>query len=779
MAILRRYRRMLVILSVIVFGGMAAIYAANRIWPLPLDDIEMSKVVIAKDGSPLWRFADSEGVWRYPIKLDDVSPYYLEALINYEDRWFYQHHGVNPLSIARAAWQNISNGRIVSGGSTISMQVARLLSPHERTMAGKIKQLWHTLQLEWYLSKEEILTLYLNRAPFGGTLEGIGAASWSYLGKPPSELSRSEAALLAVLPQAPSRLRPDRYPERAKVARDKVIVRLMENQVWPESVAKEILEEPIFLPQRQVPQLAPHLAWRVAKEYPAEVIHTTIDVTLQQTLERMAQSLKSRLAPKATLAMLVVSLADLEVKAYVGSLDFNDKNRQGQVDMISAIRSPGSTLKPFVYALAMDEGLIHSESLLQDIPRHFGNYRPSNFDSGFNGPVSVSEALIRSLNLPVVQLIEVYGPKKLTAQLYNAGLRLHFPQGSEPNLALILGGTGVRMDELTAAYTAFARQGRSGRLRFIVDEPLVERQLMSRESAWITRRIMAHEERPLPDELISDYVPIAWKTGTSYGYRDAWAVGVNNQYAIAVWVGRADGTPVVGQFGTLTASPILFQIDNLLAKFSASPSNRGRNYLPDPKPPFVSQQRICWPSGQKMVSEDQNCRQQRYAWVIDGVTPPTLEIQSSNRTSRLWLNYWVNSQGQRVASDCDNAQQRSIALWPEGLEPWLAESERRQNRLPPIDVTCPPFGDALYSPLKILDIKPQTLFKRLPNKSVIDLPISLQGGSGTVWWFLNGELVTQTQDKHNIVQPFTQAGRYQLVVLDEHGQTDKVEFLIE
>ncbi|MGH8355469.1 MAG: transglycosylase domain-containing protein, partial [Pseudomonas sp.] len=230
---------------------LTLLWSADRLFPLPLPQDDLARVVLAEDGTPLWRFADQAGVWRYPVGLAEVSPYYLEALLTYEDRWFYRHPGVNPLALARAAWQNLSGGRVLSGGSTLSMQVARLLDPHSRTLGGKLRQLWRTAQLEWHLSKAEILGLYLNRAPFGGTLQGVAAASWAYLGKPPTQLTRAEAALLAVLPQAPSRLRPDRHPERAQAARDKVLRRLAGFGVWPQAAVAEALEEPVLLAPRQ------------------------------------------------------------------------------------------------------------------------------------------------------------------------------------------------------------------------------------------------------------------------------------------------------------------------------------------------------------------------------------------------------------------------------------------------------------------------------------------------------------------------------------------------
>lgn len=440
MRVLPRVKRRWRWLAAFIFLLWLAVLAADRLWPLPLHDVTPARVVVAEDGTPLWRFADAQGVWRYPVTLADVSPRYLQALIQYEDRWFWRHPGVNPFAVLRAAWQDLTSGRVISGGSTLTMQVARLLDPHPRTFGGKLRQLWRALQLEWHLSKSDILTLYLNRAPFGGTLQGIGAASWAYLGKPPASLSYGEAALLAVLPQAPSRLRPDRWPQRAQAARDKVLTRMVSQGVWPEQAVKEAMEEPVWLFPRQMPQLAPLFSRRALATSRDEKVVTTLDAGLQRQLEDLALNWKSRLPPRSSLAMVVVDHTDMKVRGWVGSADITDDSRFGHIDMVSAVRSPGSVLKPFIYAMAMDEGLIHPASLLQDVPRRFSDYRPGNFDSGFHGPVSASEALVRSLNLPAVQVLEAYGPKRFAANLRNAGLPLTLPAGAEPNLSLILGG---------------------------------------------------------------------------------------------------------------------------------------------------------------------------------------------------------------------------------------------------------------------------------------------------------------------------------------------------
>lgn len=751
---------------------LLALIGLDRLFPLPLREVQPARVVVAEDGTPLWRFADKQGVWRYPITLDEVAPAYLEALLNYEDRWFWHHPGINPVAILRAAGQNLRQGGIVSGGSTLTMQVARLLDPQPRTLRGKVVQAWRALQLEWHLSKREILMLYLNRAPFGGTVEGVGAASWIWLGKPPSQLTKGEAALLAVLPQAPSRLRPDRWPQRAEAARNKVLQRLADNHIWSVQEVNEIRQEPVWLPPRQMPQTAPLLARRLLSISGQNKIVSTLDLSLQRELENLAQTLKPELPPRTSLAVLVVDHTNMKVRGYVGSVDFRDDSRFGHVDMIASVRSPGSVLKPFIYGMALDDGLIHGESLLQDVPRRFGDYRPGNFDSGFHGPVSVSEALKRSLNLPAVQLLDALGPKSVTARLRNVGLNLRFPLGAEPNLSLALGGTGTRMHELVAAYSVFARQGRAAQLRWLADQPLRQRPLLSPGAAWIVRRMLAGDAQPSASGTVNDIVPLAWKTGTSYGYRDAWTIGITPRYLIGVWVGRPDATPVAGQFGFASAVPVMHQVANLLAgHMPASGTPR------DPRPATVSAQSICWPGGQPLPAGDENCRQRRQSWVLNQTVPPTLLAPGQEGVNGLRLRYWQNAQGLRVAADCPGAQSRERLMWPLPLEPWLPQAERRAQRLPPIDPACPPRRQGNAAPMVITGVIAGQHLQPLPGKAVLVLPVAVQGGEGEGrWWFLNGEPVEQGAGKNRAQLALRDPGNYQLVVMDEAGQLNSVSF---
>ncbi|MDR9876251.1 peptidoglycan glycosyltransferase PbpC [Pseudomonas allii] len=757
---------------------IALLWLADRIWPLPLPKDDLARVVLAEDGTPLWRFADANGVWRYPVQTSEVSPYYLDALLTYEDRWFYQHPGVNPLALVRATWQNLTGARVVSGGSTLSMQVARLLDPHSRTFHGKLRQLWRTAQLEWHLSKEEILNLYLNRAPFGGTLQGVAAASWAYLGKSPSQLTHAEAALLAVLPQAPSRLRPDRHPQRAQDARDKVLRRLAEFQVWPQAAVDEALEEPLLLAPRLEPSLAPLLARRLNRPDSPPLIRTTLDATLQRRLEDLLLGWRARLPEHTSAAILVVEEETMAVRAYLGSVDINDAKRFGHVDMISALRSPGSTLKPFLYGMALDEGLIHSESLLQDVPRRYGDYRPGNFSMGFTGAVPASTALSSSLNLPAVQLLEAYGPKRFAAEMRIGGVPLALPALAEPNLALILGGAGSRLEDLVSGYSAFARDGKSATLRLQPDDTLRERPLLSPGSAWIVRRILSGQARPDRDpraELVQRPV-LAWKTGTSYGFRDAWAIGVGPRYLIGVWIGRPDGTPVPGQFGLASAAPLMLQVHDVLTNRD---SQRGITAPVKPVPANVGVAAICWPLGQPMSRSDPNCRRQRFAWTLDNTTPPTLQALDQPLSVGLMESVWVNSKGLRVDAHCPGAEPRSIALWPAPLEPWLPRAERREARIPAADPGCPPPALAASSPLSIVGVREGDQL-RLPaaSQQALRLKISALGGSGRRWWFLNGAPLGDSANQDFINASFEQLGRYQLSVLDEAGQTARIEFSV-
>lgn len=757
-------------------------WSADRIWPLPLPQEDAARVVLAHDGTPLWRFPDQNGVWRHVVSQDEVSPRYLEALLAYEDRWFYQHPGVNPVAMLRAAWLNVTAGRIVSGGSTLSMQVARLLDPHPRSYAGKLRQIARTVQLEWHLSKDEILALYLNRAPFGGTLEGVAAASWTLLGKSPAQLSHAEAALLVVLPQAPTRLRPDRHPGRATAARDKVLMRMRDLGVWSDAVVEEALQEPVMLAPRDPPGLAPLFARRVAGERRGARVSTTLDASLQRRVESLVLAWRARLPPRTSAAVLVVEHDSMAVRAYLGSADFEDAQRYGHVDMVRALRSPGSTLKPFLTGLALDDGLIHSESLLQDVPRVHSHYRPGNFASGFSGPVSAAEALARSLNLPAVQLLDAYGPRRFQAALNQVGVGLRLPGGTEPSLALILGGVGTRLEHLVAGYRAFARNGWVAGLRWFEDTPLYERRLLSDAAAWIVRETLLGR-RASGQPLIMDAPArpgLAWKTGTSYGFRDAWAVGVGARYLIGVWIGRPDGTPVAAQFGVASAAPLLFQVHDLTG-------DSAHGWM-DAPPDGVVARDICWPAGQPLPAHHPDCRQRRQAWTVQGLVPPTLPLQDHPASGAQQRVLWADSAGHRVAPDCPGAHRQTVLLWPAALDAWLPLREQRAHRLPSASPDCPPPPDpGLSAPLQIVGLREGDALRLSgARQGALEIALSAQGGAGVRRWFLNGAPVGESTGEWRpgeavetqLLLRLDRPGAYQLSVVDDSGQVGRVGFQV-
>lgn len=750
--------------------------------PLPKSR-DTSVLVVARDGTPLRAFADAEGVWRYPTTSRQVSPLYLQVLLNYEDRWFWRHPGINPVAILRAGGQWLRSGRIISGGSTLTMQVARILDGPGGTRSPwrKLRQMLRALQLEVHLSKREILDLYLERAPFGGTIEGVEAASWAYLGKPASKLSHAEAALLVVLPQAPSRWRPDREPEAARVARDKVLDRMAELGVWSRAEVMDAKIEPVVSRQLQAPLSAALLAQRLRSTYgKADRIVSTIDPGLQRTLEGRVASYFSNLPPRTSAALLVVDNASMEARAYVGSVTFGDKARLGHVDMVRAWRSPGSTLKPFLYGLALDDGLIHSESLLMDAPQSFGGYRPGNFDTAFNGPVGAAEALRLSLNIPAVDLLDRVGPARFSARLDNAGISLKYPRGATPNLSLILGGIGARLEDLVGAYAAFNRDGVAGRVRYTPQDPRIDRRLLSPGAAWIVRTMLEANPRPGEREDTFDRgnrPRVAWKTGTSYGFRDAWALGGTRRYTVGVWVGRPDGTPLPGQYGAVTALPLLFEtVDSL-------PRMRGDN-VPQPPPASVTKSDICWPSGATADAQSpQLCQRRMEAWILNGTVPPTF----AERGARLW-NAGIErfdadaGSGERLSAACSlphERESREIARWPALASPWLTAAMRQASRLPPLAADCMADGRDAVEELRIEGVNDNATLARAPG-SVHPVRLSLRalGTGARVQWLLDGRWIGETEGARPLVRDFSETGTHTLTALADSGAWNSVKFRV-
>lgn len=536
--------------------------AAGGLPPTPdVATLPVSAAVTDRNGQLLRAFITRDGRWRLPVDRGAVDPRYLDMLIAYEDRGFAGHHGIAWSSMARAAGQFVgAGGRVVSGGSTLTMQVARLVEGQPtRNLWGKLRQMVHADRLEQELSKDEIIDLYLTLAPFGGNIEGVRAASLAYFGKEPGRLTTAEAALLVALPQSPEARRPDRDPEAARRSRDMVLDRLVAMGALPAEEALAAKDDPVPLARREFPMFAPHLAEQAVKAQPEKrEVALTIDRRLQEALERLAAGRARIVDPKVSIAIVAADIGSGDILASVGSAGLFATQSAGYVDMTTAIRSPGSTLKPLIYGLAFELGLAHPESLIEDRPTAFGAYVPVNFDGFSRGTVTIHDALTESLNIPAVVVLDAVGPARLVSRLRRAHADPRLPVNTAPSLAVGLGGVGITLRDLVATYAAIGNGGEPVTLHDgIVPAPEagLAAPVLDPVAAWYVADILAD----VPPPLNGSPGRIAYKTGTSYGYRDAWAIGFDGKTVVGVWVGRPDGEPVPGLSGIVGAAPILFE----------------------------------------------------------------------------------------------------------------------------------------------------------------------------------------------------------------------------
>jgi penicillin-binding protein 1C len=524
--------------------------------------LEVSTVVVDGGGHLLRPFTTPSGRWRLPVTLADVDQRFIDMLLAYEDRRFHAHAGIDWQAMLRAALQFAgAGGRIVSGGSTLTMQVARLLEQQPtRNLAGKLRQMAIADALERHLRKDQILTLYLTLAPYGGNIEGIRAASLAWFGKEPRRLTTAEAALLVALPQSPEARRPDRDRAAARRARDLVLARLATAGVIAAEEAEAAAREPVPERRRPFPMLAPHLAQAALRARPGEQrIALTLDRRLQEALERLGAMRAAQLGPELSVAIVVAEHASGRILASVGSAGLLAEQSDGFIDMTKAVRSPGSTLKPLIYGLGFEFGLAHPESLIEDRPTAFNGYVPVNFDGFHRGTVSIREALIASLNIPAVIVLDAVGTARLVSRLRRAHAEPLLPDKTGPGLAIGLGGVGLTLRDLVSVYAAVARGGIPLRLEDGVAAPAASGHraapVLDPLAAWYVTDILADVAPPLNGSPGR----IAYKTGTSYGYRDAWAIGYDGTVVVGVWVGRPDGAPVPGLSGITAAAPLLFE----------------------------------------------------------------------------------------------------------------------------------------------------------------------------------------------------------------------------
>ncbi|MEM1106271.1 MAG: penicillin-binding protein 1C [Pseudomonadota bacterium] len=562
----------------LAFAGI--VFALDWMFPPPIERGAVTgQWVSDRDGRPLRAFPAPEGRWRFTAELSETDPLFIEALLRIEDKRFHRHWGVDWTAMVRAAATSARAGRVVSGGSTITMQTARLLEPRRRTIGSKLIEMVRAHQIEARLSKQEILELYLTLAPYGGNLEGVRAASWAYFGHGPQRLTDDEIALLIALPQSPERRRPDRQSEGAAAGRASVAAKLEEFGLLSSARAREVEAAPLPGTRFGFPNLAWHASATVRRGASASDMRATLDAPLQAELETLLASRVAGMGNHVQVAALIVDRTSRCVRAAIGSVD--RRRPGGWMDLTQQPRSPGSTLKPFIYAMAFDDGIAAPGTLISDLPRRFASYQPENFDRSFRGDVTVAQALQHSLNVPAVLALSEIGPNRFAATLSLAGAHPMVRAQAETSsgLALALGGAGLTVRDVARLYGALGDDGLAKPLCWTVEDERSEdttwtpQRLMSSENAASVLSILADTPAPsgrVPGRLTREAPTLAFKTGTSYGFRDAWAAGVSEDHVVVVWVGRADGAPRPGVTGRAAALPLLFEIADRAAQHLGS-----------------------------------------------------------------------------------------------------------------------------------------------------------------------------------------------------------------
>lgn len=764
--------RLVRILGRVIVVGVAIVGVAvlvDRIFPLPTGKLNppSSTLLLDKEGNLLRAFLAPDDMWRLRVESDEISTLLKQAVLAFEDRHFAYHPGVNLISIARAAIANLRAGKIVQGGSTITMQVARLMEPKERTIGSKLFELWRALQLEVHYSKEEILTFYFNLAPYGGNLVGVGAAARVYFNKPPDQLSPGEAALLAAIPNSPNRYRPDLFRQQATLARDKVL-KLMQAQGVITTVAlKQAEAEPVPGRRFDLPFEAPHLAEYLRSRHAAtERLESTIDLPLQRLAEI---KLREHLRPLSECgisngAVVIIDNRTQAVRALVGSQDFFADIGAGQVNGALAPRSPGSALKPFVYALAIGNGTVSSRSLLHDVPVDYSGYQPVNYNESYDGAVAVEDALIRSLNVPAINLAAMLGGERLYDALKQGGLTTLDRPWPQYGLPLVLGGCEVSLLELTNLYATFANTGNYRPYRLLATEPETKgKPLFSEAAAFIVTDILSRLRRPeLPavwDAAIS--IPkVAWKTGTSLGKRDAWSIGYTPDYTVGVWVGNFDGKGNPRIVGAEAAAPILFSM------FEALVSEGEMRWFIQPHSVGVRQ--VCAASG---MPATERCAATVEELYVEGVSPN----QPCTMHELIIVDHTT---GERLCNHCRDGHQydeRVITRWPTAIATWMTRNGCLLDEIPEHNPRCAVIaaGDAplIVSPSDKAEFKIRREAKIEFQQILLDA--SVANDTHTIYWFLDRKLVSSGSPKKKIFITPT-VGTHTLICMDDAGRSSQV-----
>ena len=768
--ILNFFKRLSVTQKVILC--ILAFWVTGYIFCLPrhLFHVPYSTVVTDRNEELLGARIASDGQWRFPPR--NTTPEKIkECLITFEDKHFYHHWGVNPFAIGRAFYQNVKNKRIVSGGSTLTMQTIRLARNESRTFREKlIEMIWAT-RLEFRASKEEILSMYISHAPFGGNVVGLDAAAWRYFGHSADDLSWAESAMLAVLPNAPAMIHLSKGRKTLLDKRNRLLKQLLEKKTIDSSTYELAISEPLPDEPHALPQIAPYLVSRFYQERNGEYSRSTINKGIQTQVEDLAERWSNEFGRSdiRNLAILVIDIPSNQVVAYCGNVHFDQKQGGNQVDVIQAPRSTGSILKPFLYYAMLQEGSLLPDMLLPDVPVNINGFTPQNFSMQFEGAVPASEALARSLNIPAVTMLQRYGVPKFHSFLQQIGLKTINRSSSHYGLSLILGGAEATLWDVTNAYAMMGRSllqlpQRSCSLLLPTSRITESTDPFQPGAVWQTFDALKEVNRP--EEIDWKSIPsmqtIAWKTGTSYGFRDAWAVGVTPRYAVGVWVGNATGEGKPGLVGAQTAGPVLFDIFNLLPSSS---------WFTRPAGIFVEAE-VCRKSGHL---KGRFCDE----------TDTLLVLPAGLRTEACPYHHLVTlsaNESQRIYENCANTEPTLRKSWftlPPVWEWYYKQHHPEYKPLPPFKAGC---GEDTFQPMQFI-YPPMNARIKLPkqldgSKGFLTVELAHNNPNATVFWHLDETYQAQTQDFHKIsLQPA--AGKHSLTAVDGEGNTISTTFFVE
>ena len=714
-------------------------FIVNIIFPLQ-PKILYSQQIVSSDNTLMYAFLSADQKWRMKAELNEISPQLKKAIIYKEDKYFYYHYGVNPFAVVRAAFYNTLYRKRTSGASTISMQVARLMYPQHRTYLNKAIEMFRAVQLEWNYSKEEIIQMYFNLVPYGGNIEGVKAASLIYFGRKPDKMSLAQIVALAIIPNRPSSLHPDTCNKVELIqVRNKWLSRMRDDELFSASMIDDALKEPVDVTRFNMPHFAPQFCNRMHNGISDQpILHTTINLHIQQLATTITQNYSKRLHAYGVFnaAVYLINNHTHAIEAYIGSPDFSDDNHSGQVDGVTSIRSPGSTLKPLVYSIAFDDGLLTPKSMIADVPINIAGYAPENFNSKFNGNVTVDYALSNSLNIPAVKTLNMIGLKSLTDRMKMAGFGQVIHSEGSIGLSVVLGGCGVRLEELTGMFSAFACEGKFYRPHFIKEDTLnAPVPIISPEAAFMTANILQKLNRPEMSAEVAGgamHIPkISWKTGTSYGRRDAWSIGFNNDYTIGVWIGNFSGAGVPELTGAEMATPLLFEL------FNSIDYNSGRSRLTAPN--NLDFRLVCTESG-KLPEEF--CSHT----VIDYYIPQVSSIERCDHLKKVFI---APDSAFSYCTSCLPVNGYKVAFYP-NLEPDILsyyESERiSYPKIPPHNPKCERvFRDDPPHITSLSDKKEYSVERDEIHPPHLQLACTVSNDVNYVYWYLNNRFYSKSE----------------------------------